>query len=90
MVTREEIKASVQELLIQKKSDLEKKRYQVAGQFQGLLRKLQPWANALQLKEELDAQLALVLGPKDERDDQKAVVSYLNTNQNLEKEGKGC
>lgn len=69
-----------------KKKDLDMKRYQITGMLLGALRKEQPWANSLALKEELDAQILAYLGPKDERDDLKAMVVFWII---LEKERQG-
>jgi hypothetical protein len=78
VVSPEEIKESVKILIEKKKKDLDSKRYQISGMLLGALRKEQPWANSLALKEELDAQICAYLGPKDERDDVKAlVISFL-------------
>jgi Glutaminyl-tRNA synthetase, non-specific RNA binding region part 1 len=74
VVSAEEIKASVKALIEKKKKDLDSKRYQISGMLLGTLRKEQPWANSLALKEELDSQILDYLGPKDERDDLKAMV----------------
>jgi hypothetical protein len=74
VVSAEEIKASVKALVEKKKKDLDSKRYQISGMLLGALRKEQPWANSLALKEELDAQVFDYLGPKEERDDLKAMV----------------
>ncbi|KAJ3259100.1 hypothetical protein HK103_002987 [Boothiomyces macroporosus] len=73
VVTREEINKAVKELFVKKKADLDAKRYQMLGVLLGALRNELRWANPMFVKEELDAQLLAYLGPKDERDDLKAL-----------------
>lgn len=65
----------------------------MAGMLLGVLKGELKWANALVVKETLDTQLLAYLGPKDERDDPKALVCSVQlvlriNNPCLEKEGK--
>ncbi|KAJ3270868.1 hypothetical protein HDV01_007339 [Terramyces sp. JEL0728] len=73
VVTKEEIAKAVKGLFAKKKADLDAKRYQMLGVLLGALRNELKWANPMFVKEELDAQLLSYLGPKDERDDLKAL-----------------
>ena len=77
MVTPEEIKAKVLEILASKKVELEAKRYQMHGMLLGLCKKEILWADAVILKQEVESQLLQILGPKDERDDPKIMVTKL-------------
>jgi glutaminyl-tRNA synthetase len=74
VISLEEIREAVKNLIIEKKSDLDTKRYQLLGLFLGQLKNNLKWANAMAVKEELDAQMLAYLGPKDERDNLKAAV----------------
>jgi glutaminyl-tRNA synthetase len=60
--------------MTKKKDDLDKKRYQIVGMLLGQVKAALKWANPLQVKDELDRQMLEYLGPKDERDDPKAMV----------------
>ncbi len=64
-------------MLHEKKQDLDAKRYQMLGLLLGQLKTILKWANALTVKEELDAQMLAYLGPKDERDNLKAAVTCI-------------
>ena len=77
VVTLEEIQTTVKALLDSKKTDLDEKRYQMLGILTGQLKNQLKWANFLDVKEALDAQLLVHLGPKDERDDLKNLASVL-------------
>jgi glutaminyl-tRNA synthetase len=74
VITPEQITAAVKEIMTKKKDDLDKKRYQVIGMLLGQVKAALKWANPLLVKEELDRQMLEYLGPKDERDDPKAMV----------------
>lgn len=76
-VTLEQIQDAVKALIDGKKADLDEKRYQMTGILTGMLKNQLKWANFLEVKEELDAQLLACLGPRDERDDLKNLASLL-------------
>ena len=73
VVTAEEIKTKVAQILDQKKQELESKRYQIVGMLLGMVKKEIKWADQSLLKTEFDDQILALLGPKDERDDPKTV-----------------
>ncbi|KAI8897078.1 tRNA synthetases class I, catalytic domain-containing protein [Globomyces pollinis-pini] len=73
VITHEQITTVVGNLIASRKADLDKKRYQMLGVLLGALRNELRWANSLAVKEELEAQMLAYLGPKDERDDLKAL-----------------
>ena len=74
-MSEEEIEQTVEALLKSKKNDLDTKRYQMVGILTGVLKNNLRWANFLQVKEVLDIKLFQYLGPKDDRDDIKLLVS---------------
>jgi hypothetical protein len=74
-VSEEEIEQTVEALIKSKKNDLDTKRYQMVGILTGFLKNNLRWANFLQVKEVLDIKLFQYLGPKDDRDDIKLLVS---------------
>ncbi len=71
----EEIEQTIEALLESKKHDLDTKRYQMVGLLTGFLKNNLRWANFLHVKEILDRKLFQYLGPKDDRDDIKLLVS---------------
>lgn len=84
-MTPEEITAGVAELLKSKAADLDKGRYTLAV---GLIKEAQKtlrWANALEVKKEVEAQMEKVLGPKDERDDPKLLKAKVGRNSYVSK-----
>lgn len=78
MVTAEEVAASVAALLASKAAELEKDRYRLQATLIKEGQKNLKWANPLEVKKEVEAQILKLLGPKDERDDPKLLkkVSY--------------
>ncbi|RKP25501.1 tRNA synthetases class I, catalytic domain-containing protein [Syncephalis pseudoplumigaleata] len=70
VITEEDVKASVAAYIAENKQAIEEERYRCLGPTLSKLRKLEAlrWANAGLIKSELEAQLAALLGPKDERD----------------------
>ncbi len=74
-MSEEEIEQTVEALIKSKKNDLDTKRYQMVGILTGFLKNNLRWANFLQVKEVLDIKLFQYLGPKDDRDDIKLLVS---------------
>jgi glutaminyl-tRNA synthetase len=63
-------------LFQKRKSEIEEKRYTILGSLLGDLRKELRWAQATLVKAEVDKQLLSTLGPKDHRDDPKAVSKH--------------
>lgn len=72
VITKEEIKDAVATLLSEKKAELEEKRYRVnIGVYLQTLRNKLKWADGKLLSDELNEQLAAVLGPRTAEDDKK-------------------
>ncbi|RNA15970.1 glutamine--tRNA ligase [Brachionus plicatilis] len=72
VVTPEQIKQTVQDVINEKKCEILEKRYKFpVGSLLGELRKRIKWADGKLVKTELDAQLLTLLGPKVEQDNVK-------------------
>jgi glutaminyl-tRNA synthetase len=74
VISPKQIEKAVKDIIAKKKDDLDKKRYQIVGMLLGQVKASLKWANPILVKEELDTQMFAYLGPKDERDDPKAMV----------------
>lgn len=70
-MTSEEIQSAVATLLAGKSAELEQERYKILPQLIKDAQKLLRWAVPLDVKKEVDEQVAKTIGPKDERDDPK-------------------
>lgn len=80
VVTDQQIKDAVTNLIESRKAELVEQRYRLLGQLLGNLRSSEDikWGNPVVVKEELEKQVLALLGPKDDRDDPKKVsVFYL-------------
>lgn len=75
VVSEAEIDAAIQTLFTLKGEELLLKRYQLSGSLLGQLKTKVRWASAQVVKERLEISLLAILGPKDARDDLKAIVS---------------
>lgn len=70
MVTHEQISNAISSFLESKKESLIKDRYKLLGPLLAQARQIPElkWANGVTVKEELEKQVAALIGPKDERD----------------------
>ncbi|KAL6838739.1 hypothetical protein ACP4OV_031453 [Aristida adscensionis] len=74
VVSMEEIKSSVAEVLKENMEAIKEQRYHInVGNLCGQVRKRHPWGDAKAIKEEIDTRLAEILGPKTEADNIKPV-----------------
>ena len=70
VVTKEQIQAAVSKQIAANKEEIEAKRYRfVFGKLQVAVSKEHPWALGREVKEELDAQVKALLGPKTAADE---------------------
>ncbi|KAJ1566031.1 hypothetical protein HK405_011076, partial [Cladochytrium tenue] len=75
VVSPEEIASAVAKTLEAKKSDLDKKKWAAIGPILGALRNDLRWANQALVKDEVEKQLAKLLGPKEAQTTTKAAPS---------------
>ncbi|KAJ3692027.1 hypothetical protein LUZ60_012377 [Juncus effusus] len=71
-VSKEEIQSAVKTVLAENMNAIVEQRYHInVGNLYGQVRKLQPWADAKIVKEEIDSKLFSILGEKTEADEKK-------------------
>lgn len=72
VISKDQIATAVRELLTEKKAELEEKRYRInIGIYLQTLRNKLKWADGKLLSDELNEQVAAVLGPRTAEDDKK-------------------
>jgi len=76
VISQQEIKDFITDLFKSRHDEIIEKRYSILGSLLGACKQSLKWANAQWIKEELDAQLLSLLGPKGDLDDPKKVYLY--------------